>query len=270
MATVADIIARVRNELGDFGTTFRDVFVGTGELVSYDLSLTNIATAVLTTVNGATVTTLDPSLYTLDAREGRIFLQGAAAPLADGTTLIVNGTRVGMFSDADLTQYINDAVLQHCYGRTVRSRYKDSNGFLQISQAPVTLANLPPVEDLLVALLATSMALWTLITDAASDVDLSTPEGTHVDREQRFRQMLTQVQQVTGRYQELCAQLDVGMYRMEQATLRRVSKTTGRLVPIFEEREYDDPALPLRELPEIDHHDDDDSGLPSPSWGGWW
>jgi hypothetical protein len=65
--------------------------------------------------------------------------------------------------------------------------------------------------------------------------------------------------------------LGVGLYAIEVTNLRRVSRTTGRLVPLFREREYDDYTLPERILPPIGpgHQNDDESGVPSHTWGGY-
>ena len=74
---------------------------------------------------------------------------------------------------------------------------------------------------------------------------------------------MNQISAMTDRYQEFCGQLNVGVFRMETLQLRRTSQTTGRLVPIFEPREYDDPRWPQRELPPIDKRNVDNSGNPS-------
>jgi hypothetical protein len=122
------------------------------------------------------------------------------------------------------------------------------------------------IEEPLLVMLATVNVLWTLANDAATDTDIQTAEGTNVDRLGRYRQLIGHIGELTDRYQEYCGQLNVGMYRTETRKLRRVSKTTGRLVPLFEDREYDDSRWPVRMLPNIDRNDVDDSGIPSPLW----
>jgi hypothetical protein len=69
---------------------------------------------------------------------------------------------------------------------------------------------------------------------------------------------------------DYCNQLNVGMYRMETLNLRRTSKTTGRLVPLFKSREFDDHRWPTRLTPPIDHRNDDYSGVPTPLWSPSW
>jgi hypothetical protein len=47
--------------------------------------------------------------------------------------------------------------------------------------------------------------------------------------------------------------MNIGRYKIEMLTLRRVSKTTGRYVPIYIDREFDDWTIyPVRVFPPID------------------
>lgn len=272
MADRAKIIARVRTELGDFGSTFRDVFLGTAELDSYDLSVINVDSVTVTArPSGGSVTTLTtPQHYSLDQRAGRVLLNGIYAPLPDATTLVVAGTSFGMFSDDDLNMLMDEAVLMHASGRTVRHRYRDVHGFIRFDDEPITLETLPPVEELPLALLVTVNCLWVLATDASGTTDVDTADGTHVDRRGRYEQLINQIALVEERYSEICASLNVGLDRIEMFDLRRVSRTTGRLVPIFKAQEYDDYSLPTRKIPAVDSRNEDDSNIPSIAYFGWW
>ncbi|MBD0734058.1 hypothetical protein [Streptomyces sp. CBMA29] len=274
MAELAGIIARVRSEIGDFGSPFRDDFTGGSELSVFDLSETNVdasSLSVLLVVVDGDVTELVAGVdYRVDTREGRLVLLGVRGPLAHGQALVVSGTGQGMFSDEELAQYVGDALSQHGYGRTVQMRYRDSLGFIRYTDDAITLSNLPPVEDPLLAYLAVTNVLWTLATDAASDASISTAEGTNVDRAGRYRQLMEHIDTVQSRYNALAQQLNVGLGRIEQLTLRRVSRTTNRLVPIYKEREFDDAAYPQRLIPRIDEPDPDESGIPSPFYPGVW
>lgn len=270
--TVADVIARVRAELGDLGTPFRDAFGGLGEVGEFDLSESSIAQASVTLVQGGVVTTLVQDRdYELMPAEGRVLLLGSYNPLPDNATLIVQGVAAGMFSDAELEVFVGEAVSMHCANRRVTARLKDATGFIRYVETPMILANLPEIELLPLALLAVVNALWAVATDASSDIDITTVEGTHVGRGQRFQQVMAMIDAVSARYKELCEQLQIGFYRIEMGTLRRVSRTTGRFVPLYKEREYDDYSLPVRLIPEVDHRDDDTSDVPDPGYGGgWW
>jgi hypothetical protein len=123
----------------------------------------------------------------------------------------------------------------------------------------------------MIVMLACTEAMWALATDAATDINVQTADGTSVDRGQRFAQIQKQIELLTDRYKMLCEKMGVGLYAIEVTNLRRVSRTTGRLVPIFREREYDDYSLPKRVLPPIGpgHQNDDESGIPSQTWGGY-
>jgi hypothetical protein len=47
-------------------------------------------------------------------------------------------------------------------------------------------------------------------------------------------------------YRELCMQLGIGMYKVDIFTLRRISKMTGRYVPVYRPQEVDDRSYPQR------------------------
>lgn len=266
-----EIINRVRIELGDTGAPFSDTFLGTGMLSTYDLTDFNLWNVTVNWIrNQSAVLLTEGTDYDINYQEGRIFLYGIASPLPQGDTLVVSGQASGMFSDQELTDFINDAVLQHTNGRTVKTRFKDSNGFIKYTTVPMDLNNLPDVEGTLVALRATIDALWALATDASTDIDISSADGTTVPRSQRYQQLREQIDGMTARYNQLCAMLNVGLNAIEMSKIRRVSRTTNRLVPIFEDREYDDYELPRRQLPPIDARDEDESNLASPIYGGYW
>lgn len=271
MATTADILNRVRIELGDMGSPFSDSFLGTGTLTMYDLTDFNVWDVTVTWIKDLTPQLLvEGTDYLLNAQEGRIFLLSTVGALPQGDRLIVQGKAGGIFSDEELTMFINDAVLQHTHGEETSSRYKDSSGFIRFDHTAVTLANLPPVENSLISWRATIEALWVLATDAATDIDISSADGTTVPRSQRYRQLRQQIDGLTERYNDLSAQLNVGLNRIEVGKLRRVSRRTERYIPIFVSREYDDYELPRRELPPIDVNNEDKSGVASPVFGGYW
>lgn len=271
MLTTQSVIQRVRMELGDTGAPFSDSFLGTGLVSTYDLTDFNVWNVVVTWIhNQSPILLVANTDYMINSQEGRIYLQGLSSPLPQGDTLVVSGQAGGMFSDDELGQFVNDAVLQHTDGRKVKTRFKDSNGFIKYINVPMDLSNLPEIEGVLVALRATIDALWALATDAATDIDISSADGTTVPRNQRYRQLRQQIDGMYDRYNQMSAMLNVGLNRIEMSKIRRKSLTTGRLVPIFADREYDDYDLPVRELPPIDIPNPDESNIPSPIFGGYW
>ncbi len=271
MATIAELRTRVRSELGDRLLPFRDTLRGTGDVSQYELSANNVVTTGFSVekISGTTTTVLStPADYTLDDTNGILDL---TVVLAQDDLLLVAGSSYGLFSDDELDQYLTDALAQHNRGRSTTTRYQDSNGFIKYSQEPIDVDNLPAEEDILVVLLATIEAMWALSTDAATDINVQTSDGTTVDRGQRFAQLQTQIGMLTDRYQMLCEKLGVGLFSIEVTNLRRVSRTTNRLVPLFREQEYDDYSLPKRIIPpsQPGHQNDDESGIPSQTLYGY-
>lgn len=205
------------------------------------------------------------TVYTLDTVNGTLVFN-QALPL--NSTLSVQGTAYGMFADMDLEDIVLDASRQHCMGQTLQERYRNAEGFITFRNVPKDLWNLPKMEERLVVWLADIDAMIILATDAATDVNVQTAEGTNIDRTARYQQLWSHIHQLRETYTTWCGQLGVGMFRIETLSQRRVSKTTNRLVPLFEPREYDDHRYPVRQLPQIDSRDQDTSGVPSPIWNG--
>lgn len=265
---LSDMIARVRNEIGDPLQPFMTTSIGDGMTQLYDLPKQNIdpGTLQVTVVNGASTTVLSSVTdYVLDEELGFITLN---SKVPNGATIITQGYAWGMFTDNDLTTQITDSVNQHTHGRTITERMHTRQGFIGNRRTPMTLSNLPALEEPMIVTLATINTLWVLANDAATDADIQTAEGTNINRTGRYAQLMGHINDLQERYERMCAQLNVGMYRTETLKLRRVSRTTGRLVPIFVDREYDDHIWPERENPPIDKHWVDDSGIASPIWNG--
>lgn len=264
MASEATLIARIRLEIGDNPMPFRGQFRGTGVQKTFDLPAVNVSATGLKafTVHPTTlaITDLVPDDYTLDLANGLITLDTV---LTKDYQLVVEGISFSLFSDTEIKEFLNEALLQHTNGASDTVRYRDENGFIKYAHYQVSLANLPEIEEVLVALLAATEALWALSTDASTDIDVHTSEGTFVPRSQRYSQIVSQINLLTEKYKTLCAQLNVGLFRIEMSTLRRISKTTGRLVPIYVAREFDDNTMPIRVLPEIDTRESDPDGPPS-------
>jgi len=266
VATEAALISRIRLELGDSPQPFRGQFRGTGTQKTFDLPAVNVSGTGLKvfTVNPTTlvITDLVDADYTMDLANGLITLDTV---LTTDYLLVVEGNSFGLFTDAEIAAFLHDALLQHTNNAFDTIRYRDENGFIKYQHYKITLTNLPEVEEIVVALLAATEALWALSTDASTDIDVHTSEGTFVPRSQRYGQIVSQINLLTEKYRTLCAQLNVGLYRIEMSTLRRVSKTTGRLVPLYVAREFDDATMPTRVLPEIDTRESDPDGPPSPA-----
>ena len=95
-------------------------------------------------------------------------------------------------------------------------------------------------------------ALWAEYTHAARQIDVSSPEVS-IPVRQRVEQLGSLLQMKIEELRRMEAASNVGRYKIEMFTLRRISKTTGRYVPIFKGQEYDDwDFYPERILPPID------------------
>lgn len=266
VADIADVRTRVRRAIGDLGVRFRVSLPG-GQ-TEYEIGHTRVYDIELDIVEPNTdVYPVPESEYELNATEGLITLDNAVP--ADGG-LLVRGYYYTLFEDFEIDAYIDAALARHTYDRENVTRVRDGNGFIKYVKSPFTLADIEPVEEEALVIMAQIEALWDMATDAASDIDVWTAEGTHLARGQRFDQIMELISALQARYREMCDALNIGLNRIQMSTLRRVSRTTGRLVPIFVPREYDESgpdSYPKRILPPIDSPYEDESGLPSPIWG---
>jgi len=237
--SLATITAKAQLVPRDFGEEFQARVTGDGTTMRFDLPKANVALSSVT-VESTTPVTLTPAAsfppgsgeYWLDARQGVVTL---GTPLADGIDLVAEGTGSLATVPDDLGQFIEIAFDMH-----TADRYP-----------AVTIDQLPPMEEYLVAILAVREALWSQVAEAAQEVNVDTPEGMHIPAGQRYQQLLGLIQQLDAHYKELSALLGVGLYAVEMFTLRRVSRTTNRLVPIYIAQEFDDHSPPIRIKPPI-------------------
>jgi hypothetical protein len=110
----------------------------------------------------------------------------------------------------------------------------------------MTVRLLPEVEVYPLTILSTIEALYALATDAAFDINIFAPDGVTIPRSERYHQLMNLIQQRTEQYRNLCAALNIGLWRIEVGTLRRVSRTTNKLVPVYMPQEIDDSRRPER------------------------
>lgn len=230
MALIADLLSRVRLELGDNAAQFSTTLTGDGVTKAFYMNFKPVDKTYLTvTVNN--VVKANPADFTVEENIGVIHFTTAPALNA---VIKIEGTHYRYFTTDELTVFVNTAVLQHTNNRT------DAYG------SNVTIYNLPPVEEYPIALLASVEALWALATDAAFDINITAPDGVNIPRAQRFAQLSTIISNRKEQYRELCSALNIGLMRLEMGTLRRVSRTTNKLVPIFVPQEIDDTTKPER------------------------
>jgi hypothetical protein len=80
-------------------------------------------------------------------------------------------------------------------------------------------------------------ALQALMTEYARDIDVMTSESIHIPASARFRMLQSLCQQWETEYRKHANNLNIGPERIEQFSLRRVSRTTNRYVPLFKAKE---------------------------------
>jgi hypothetical protein len=240
--SLATISAKAGLVLRDFGETFQARVAGDSATSRFTLARDNVELdSVYIERQAGGTTNLTPTesapnstQYVLDKRYGVITL---GLPLPTGDWLVANGKAYVATLPTDISSYIDTAFNLHATGR----------------HPAVTVDDLSPTEEYLVAILAVIEALWALATEASQDIDVMTPEGVNIPASQRFAQILTLIQSLQEHYKELAQAFNVGPYRIMVSTLRRISRTTNRYVPIYVGQEFDDRTYPpTRVYPPID------------------
>jgi len=238
VATLSALSDRLRAEIGDMGRSFVETFTGDGSQKRFQLTYAPVSGTNLVIKVGNTSVS---STAIIEEVTGMIEL--AAAP-ANNAVLTVSGTAYKYFTNKEIEYYVNTAFIEHARSTT------DANG------SRATLTTIPVIDEYPLVLLASSMALYTLATDSAFDIDIISPDGVSIPRSERFRQLMEVVTTRKEQYRELCVLLGLGMHRIEVFTLRKISRRTNHYVPIYRPQEIDDHSMPQRvNLPMPDYGD---------------
>jgi hypothetical protein len=174
--------------------------------------------------------------WQLDERNGLLKITNTDAL---GDQVLVAGYYYTWFSDADLQFHIEQVLHEFTYSGTLDESL------------------LSPIVVETIEMGGVVHALWSLATELSLDIDVSTPEGMFIPARQRYQQVLQMMQYWEAQYAQKQAMLNVGLGALEIYRLRRVARMTGRYVPVYREREFDDPRPPERLYPPIPH------GVPS-------
>lgn len=241
MATIDSLISRVRVELGDLGKSFVTQFVADGSTNRFKLhyaplDATTVQVQIKVLANGNTYDITSRSSIEESTGVLILFEEDNETPFvpADGDELTVSGNYYRYFTGAEITRLVNDAFKEH------------SNNALDSTGRRVTLDTLPANEEYPLTIYAVTLALYTLATDAAFDIDIAAPDGVTIPRSERYRQLMDMVQTRHQQYRELCSLMGIGLFRIEVFDLNRISKTTNRLVPKYLPQEVDDRSYPQR------------------------
>jgi hypothetical protein len=232
MATVAEVAAGARGMLRDYPKYFE---VNEGPLNVLTIRLPHPLISP-TTLQVYVTDNADPPVvalttnWTLDEHNGILKLNDAAYI---GSTITVAGYHFVWFSETDLNLAMGQAAAEQFYNRDM------------------TIAGMSSVEAEVLMIGTVVRSLWSLSIELALDIDVSTPEGMYIPAHQRYSQVIQQMQFWEGQYEEKMASLNIGLGALEQFRLRRVALTTGRYVPVYVDREFDDPRWPQRLYPPI-------------------
>lgn len=171
------------------------------------------------------------SAWTIDERNG---LLKFSKPEYLGLRVFVAGYHYEWFINDDLAFAASIIIGEHLFQRPDK-----------------TLADLSGVELDVIAMGTVVRALWALITDFSTDIDINSPEGMFIPARQRYQQVYQMLMQWENQYEQRARALNVGLSNIDIFNLRRVSRMTNRYVPMYVDREYDDRTPPERVYPPI-------------------
>ena len=228
MATAATMSNRLRYELGDIGRSFVYQFVADGTTNRFLVPYSPLDGAHLVINQDGTDVSAD-----VEVEEATGYIVFDDTP-AEGDVVIVAGNYFKYFTETEITQYILDAFDQHTTFHT------DSYG------RTMTIATIPVVEEYPIIVYASTLAMYTLATDASFDIDIQAPDGVMIPRSERYRQLMQMIDVRKNQYKEICSQLGIGLYKIDVFSLRRISKTTNEYVPVFEPQEIDNKSPKTR------------------------
>lgn len=232
MAVLSDLVARVRVELGDLGKSFVTSFIADGSTNRFRLNYAPLDGNGVKTFKTVGGTTTDISLQTSVEEQTGVLVTDTVPEY--GAELMVSGTYYRYFTATELEAIVTEALNTHTFSHN------------DVVGRQVNIGNLPTIEEYPVAIHATTLALYTLATDASFDIDIQAPDGVTIPRSERYRQLMEMVQARQEQYRELCNLLGIGLYRIDVFNLSRISKATGRLVPKYVPQEVDDRSYPER------------------------
>lgn len=231
MAALTDVSDTVRQLSRDYGTFFEVNFAPT---VTATVRLPHpiVEPTSISVIDNATGDPVPGTDYAIQGHGG-IMKFKTPATYTEGVT--ITGIYHQWFLDSDLEFYAQFIVQEHLWHRP-----------------GTTLSSIFGAEVQVMGIGAFIGALWGLLSEVATDIDVVTPEGANLPVHQRFGQVQQLIQFWTIRYDEKAAMLNVGLKRIEMFDLRRRSRLTDRYVPLYRPREIDNPRPPVRIRPPID------------------
>lgn len=224
--STAELGSAARNFLRDHPKYFEETYTPL-QAATIKLSVPLVASLEIRAVDDNTEVTN----FSIDNRNGVVKIPDVST-LKNGVHMY--GYHYEWFLEDDL-EYYADIILQEL---TFDSDMSDLTDFTDY-------------ETKLAAVGTVMYALFSLMTEFATDIDVSTPEGIMIPAHMRFQQVTQMYQYWKQKFDELAAAANLGPNKISQYNLRRISRLTGRYVPVFRGREVDDPRWPVRVFPEI-------------------
>jgi len=233
--TVEKITYIARGFLRDFPKFFQVSFDAVGrtyELGNPNVDKDNLWVATYTTGSPTEVTTNTSAstYYSLDDRNGILRFNRS---FAAGTKILVEGQYYEWILPDDLEFYASHSIEQHVYN------------------LPVALENMSGIVIDTIGMGCVVEALWGLLTEYSRDIDVMTSESIHIPASQRFRMVQSLLDYWSKAYEKQAKALNIGLDRIEIMNLRRVSRTTNRLVPLYKARELGETGPIERIFPEV-------------------
>ena len=249
MTIIENLMDGARSQIRDFPVFFQtsagrvDANTRTYQLPHKNVSPSGLAawaTDGTTQVDGALDSAADPTTFgfALDERNGLLRITRQPSPAFTANMGVnVEGYYFEWVSHRDMLFHTTNTIAEHAYGR-------DEFSVETVSDVEADIISLGAAVD----------ALSALLVEYARDIDINTPEAISLPLSIRFRQtyqLLHGPDGILGRYKEKSHMLNVGLDRITMVKMRRVSRMTNRLVPLYTDREYDDLALPERQFPPV-------------------
>lgn len=250
MATIEGVMTGARSYLRDFPRFFSAVVAKRDLSNTFDLPVTNLRREGLSAVatDNSTIATgsfhvggftASPTTfsYDIDEREGLVRIVTDRTGGMNGWAINFEGYHYDWLADTDLKYFAENVIAEYAYRR---------EGYC--------LDDIGDAEEDLTALGTAVEACFSLLAEFARDIDVQTPEAIGLPLSSRFRQIESLLFGGAGlmeKYRTKANMLGVGLERIEVFELRRRSRTTNRLVPLYREREWDDSRRPQRVFPPI-------------------
>lgn len=225
MATRQDVIRIARGYLRDFPKFFQVSFPPAGR--TYEMGQPNIDVSTLWVAyvpnSGASasvsVVEVPTSQYQIDSRNGLIRF---SAPLVSAETIMIEGYYYEWLTPEDMDFYAGVAI------------------DLLTHNLSTSLSNVAPAVTDVIGMFTLVQALMGLLSEFSRDIDVVASESVHIVASQRYRMAQSLLAYWYDEYKKNAQALNLGLDRIEVLNLRRRSKTTNRLVPLYKEREIGD------------------------------